>query len=266
MLSWRYHLKQRVIAFIDILGFKNLTQEFQEDSILNFISPFYLAEASNEERKKLDQELGIDYLELHTEEITFFSDCIVISCDPKEVSTIIIKVRNLVQNFIGYGLYLRGGITYGSLFHQDRIVFGSAMNEAYKIESECAIYPRVVISDGLHELIKDNTNAPVSREEYYNLEGLYKINEDLKPLNNIFRDNDGFYYLNPFPHSVALTERNKRLGINSLLDFVLYFKSSIEKKLEEYKMNKKYFSKYYWLAVKFNEYYNDQEKVGTIKL
>jgi len=201
------------------------------------------------DQKKRCQELGLD--KLHTREVTFFSDSIVISCELKEISKLIHHVKRLSEKFIKYELFLRGGITYGELFHEDRIMFGPAMNEAYKIESEFAIHPRIIISDDLFDLIKSETEPPVKTEEYETLKGVSKLNEDLKPINNIFRDDDGFYFLNPFPHSN---------------DFIKYQKSAIEKKIAENSGNKKISSKYLWIATKFNKYYLNNKEIGVIEI
>ena len=117
-------MNERIVAFIDILGFKKLTDELQEKSLLDIISPLYFAEASNYDQKKIYQNVGLD--KLHTIEVTFFSDSIVISCDIKEISSLISHVKLLSSSFIKYGLFLRGGIAYGKLFHNDRIIFGPA--------------------------------------------------------------------------------------------------------------------------------------------
>ncbi|HTG56249.1 MAG TPA: hypothetical protein VL943_08285, partial [Niabella sp.] len=46
------------------------------------------------------------------------------------------------------GMMIRGGITIGDLIHEENgALFGPAMNEAYRLESNSAIYPRVVISN-----------------------------------------------------------------------------------------------------------------------
>jgi hypothetical protein len=44
------------------------------------------------------------------------------------------------------GFLLRGGATIGKLHHEVGVVFGDAMIEAFKLESQTAIFPRVVLS------------------------------------------------------------------------------------------------------------------------
>lgn len=257
-------MNERIVAFLDILGFKQLADDLQEKLLLNIISPLYFSEASNDAQKKIYKDTGLD--KLHTTEVTFFSDSIVISCDIKEIAKLISHVKGLSSSFIEYGLFLRGGIAYGKLFHKNRIIFGPAMNEAYKLESEYAIHLRIIVSDGVYALIKSNTEPPVVAEEYEKLIGIHKTNEDLKTINNVFRDDDGFYFVNPFPLSVGLSHALRSLGITSLNDFIKYLKSTIDKKLQENIGNKKIFSKYFWLATKFNKHYINNNDIGTIEI
>jgi len=58
---------------------------------------------------------------------------------------------NLSQFSFDLRMFMRGGITIGKLIHEENgALFGPAMNEAYLLESKCAIYPRVVISEKAH--------------------------------------------------------------------------------------------------------------------
>lgn len=257
-------MNQRIVAFIDILGFKQQTEDLQEKSLLDIISPLYFAEVSNYGQKKIYQDVGLG--KLHTTEMTFFSDSIVISCDTNQVSDLILHIKKLSENFIEYGLFLRGGITLGKLYHNERIVFGPAMNEAYLLESGFAVYPRIIISDTVYSLIKSTTEPAVSEEVYKTLQSISQLNEDLKTINNISRDEDGFYYINPFPLSIALTAHVTSLGITSLDDFINYLKACIEKNLQKHMNNKKIFSKYFWLASKFNRYYTSNTDIGIIEI
>ncbi|ACN14288.1 hypothetical protein HRM2_11760 [Desulforapulum autotrophicum HRM2] len=252
-------MDNRIIAFLDILGFKKLVADNQEELLLKFISPLYFAEESNNDQKTQYQKFGLD--ELHTREVTFFSDSIIISCEFKEILHLISHVKDLSAAFIKYGLFLRGGITYGELYHKDRVVFGSAMNEAYMIESEHAIYPRIIISDNLFKKIECEI-GPIS-EALKSADGPY---ERLMLKNNIFKDDDGFYFLNPFPNSVPINAAHKQLGINSLNDFIVFLKAKIEQSMAENRADKKIALKYFWLASNFNNYYLDVKGISAIEI
>jgi hypothetical protein len=51
------------------------------------------------------------------------------------------------------GYFVRGGWVVGKLFMNQNTVFGSALLDAYEIESEQAIYPRILLSNEMKSLV-----------------------------------------------------------------------------------------------------------------
>ena len=79
--------------------------------------------------------------------ITTFSDNVVIS-EPVEGPNFHLLLFRLgyMQVIASWsGLLIRGAITIGDIVHDDSIVFGPALNRAYELESQQAIYPRIII-------------------------------------------------------------------------------------------------------------------------
>jgi len=62
----------------------------------------------------------------------------------------------LCLDLLRQGVLTRGGITKGLLYHSSNIAFGPALIEAYRLESEVAVYPRVVLDPTLTKSIVDN--------------------------------------------------------------------------------------------------------------
>lgn len=90
--------------------------------------------------------------------ITTFSDNVVIS-EPAEGPNFHLLLFRLgyMQVIASWsGLLIRGAITIGDIVHDDSIVFGPALNRAYELESQRAIYPRIIldpdIGDGFGKL------------------------------------------------------------------------------------------------------------------
>ncbi|MCX7124871.1 MAG: hypothetical protein NTU49_03785 [Gammaproteobacteria bacterium] len=78
-------------------------------------------------------------------------------------STAFFEMLNHIQQITAFairnGFLIRGGITRGDLYHSDSIVFGSAMNDAYALESKEAKMPRILISKELaFDLKTDSRN------------------------------------------------------------------------------------------------------------
>ena len=62
----------------------------------------------------------------------------------------------LAVEALSLDLLIRGGAAIGPLHHENGVVIGKAMVEAYRLESELANYPRIVISPELCAEIKSN--------------------------------------------------------------------------------------------------------------
>lgn len=169
--------ERRAVLFLDILGFKKLIDDHQEDLILSAL----------EMPKELQEKYPFNG---KTEmQISAFSDSIVIS---EVIQENHIGINRLV-NYAGYvwwkflakGVLARGGIAVGDLYHKNGILFGPAMNEAYKLESELAIYPRIVLSHESQQCLFNEL-----KEEYKENALMLAVTLDI-----MRRDFDGVTYI-----------------------------------------------------------------------
>jgi hypothetical protein len=94
--------------------------------------------------------------------ISTFSDHIVISYPLQTISSVTgfeeqFTALTIMSDFsrrlaaiaaaaLSIGFLVRGGATVGKLFHAQGVVFGEAPVEAFQIESQVSVYPRVVLS------------------------------------------------------------------------------------------------------------------------
>jgi hypothetical protein len=64
------------------------------------------------------------------------------------------QMQQIVAQFamaaLGVGMLVRGGLSRGKLYHRGRVVVGEAMVDAYRLESEVARHPLVVVSSRIH--------------------------------------------------------------------------------------------------------------------
>lgn len=162
--------ENRIVAFIDILGFKDLIKNSENNpeqiqkllEILKYIKAWdshgpnkwdikVVAVEEDAQRKGLEK---FDISGITT--CTCFSDSIVVSvqCENElineKASTLIGNISKIGAQLLQAGILIRGAMTVGNLIHtHDGIIMGPAMIEAYLLESNYAKNPRIILSDKL---------------------------------------------------------------------------------------------------------------------
>jgi len=85
-------------------------------------------------------------------------------------------LASVAEAALRIGVLLRGGFSFGQMYHQDGAVFGEAMVDAVRLEGKIAHYPRVIVSDRIIRLLTDSTpeRCPsISRDP---CDGLWHLN------------------------------------------------------------------------------------------
>jgi len=145
----RVEYQKRFVAFIDILGFRDIidrsTCEPPEIKIEDILSALNYPDPVGK-GKMIIGEVGDISNSDH--KVTQFSDCIVISAEysDKGLLNLVDHIERIAFNLLKLGFFCRGGISSGSLYHDSNIVFGPAMIEAYDLEHDKANCPRVILS------------------------------------------------------------------------------------------------------------------------
>lgn len=131
--------QERLIAFIDVLGFANLVEASASD---------------RPAREKVGKLIATNKLFdafftklFDRAKTAFFSDSFVVSMEPQEIFYLVREIGFLCRYLLLLGLPCRGAITCGLLHHEGRIVVGPALVHAYRLEQSKARYPRVVLDD-----------------------------------------------------------------------------------------------------------------------
>lgn len=209
--------ENRFVAFLDILGFKNLIYKIESEqkessdfnrvrSILNFLHeesiesngqhdlPIYVKEGDS----LIEKELG-------DPRISYISDCVIISTESSfdGFKSLCNKLTKFSTDIACDGVFVRGAITYGKIYHHGPMLFGSAYQRAYELESKTAIYPRIIIDDNIFNFLKErNGEFPLNK---------YAITKGSDAVSYLAN-----YPLNYFPYYTG-----------SWLDFLLRVKSKI---------------------------------------
>jgi hypothetical protein len=234
---------QRYILFADILGFskyiestidKGKDNEFKIQFIINLLSylrnEFCLKTEDDSETEGLKKAMKKDKYYSNAV-ITQFSDSFIISREKSSEYS----MRSLVLDAcfiwiwgIYFGFIFRGAITYGKIIHNSDIVFGPDFITAYKIESNLAIYPRIVIDP---KIIND----------------IFKTDEVLKKI--IKQDFDRILYVDTFSglDYIFKTEKSKNIILDILARLINDGLKSNDLTIS---------CKYGWLEKKYNLYKN----------
>jgi len=208
--NFEYIYQDRVVIFIDVLGFKEKLKEFEKEALKNIDdgSEYYYSKKVNDFINTFKDVVST----LDKENLNYylFSDNICITVDylsdKSLLPKVLLKISDLFYAFASKGYFLRGGIDVGKFIDEKLIAVGIPLATAYEIEGTKAIYPRIVLSDNFVKLAESYANE--KDFEYSDLftEGnLISTSCEIKFLNiffNIINTENKYEYLETFRKSV----------------------------------------------------------------
>lgn len=157
----------RIVAFLDILGFKNIIEnsEFDRSKIDTIYKALqFLKDRENSETWNLQfieieedaQKKGVKKFDIVDKiSCTCFSDSILVSVKVEDdnvnemTSTLISHLSFVGAELMTRHIILRGAITIGKIIHNNGIAMGKGLIEAYNLETSSANVPRIILSDKL---------------------------------------------------------------------------------------------------------------------
>lgn len=232
----------RVVAFIDILGFKNAIDKSNKDEgeyervlkTLTELQDFFM-KPKNKSHMEADKALNLDT------QIMQVSDSLVISRlleGQGGIFDMLTDCAFATHLLIDNGFLCRGAIKVGNLHHTDKMIFGDAFIKAYLAESE-ERFPIIKFDKELFEIAQ---KYPVSANEDYadwEVEGIKKNCKELMT---------GIYYLDYF------TDYDDRVGGGEGAASIHYsnLREIIMDGLQIPKTSNAY-EKYRWAADQFNK-------------
>jgi hypothetical protein len=178
--------EKRIIAFIDILGFRELIKDSEKNpgtlekihEIINYFKNWEKPESWNLKTIEIEedaQKKGLANFDLSNKSTcTCFSDSIIVSIKISDgdinaiLSTLIANISYIGSYIIQKGILFRGAITIGNIIHQDNgIILGQGFIDAYNLESKLAIFPRIVVADRLISELNYPLEAIRNRYPYH---------------------------------------------------------------------------------------------------
>jgi hypothetical protein len=145
--------QDRITCFIDILGFSRDVAAIDANPAL-FLSVDAVLRHVSMCKLNIDHaraQAGTSY----DARMSCFSDCLVVSyrCEPGAALRALWDAAFLGHVIIRPGYLPRGAMTVGKLYHDDVVVYGSALVEAADLEENVVSTPRIAITDRCMELI-----------------------------------------------------------------------------------------------------------------
>jgi hypothetical protein len=233
--------KTRVVAFIDILGFKESIKKSNKDKkeyerVLNTLTELqdFFIKPRDEYLIEADEALKLDT------QIMQVSDSLVISRlleGRGGIYKMLTHCAFATHLLISNGYLCRGAIKIGNLHHTDKMIFGEAFIKAYSAESE-ERYPIIKFDKELFEIAR--TYPALANEANANWEVDF-IKKDCQELMT------GIYYLNYFTNYDNLVgggEGAASIHYSDLRDIIV---NGLKEKAPSV------YEKYRWAADQFNK-------------
>lgn len=182
-------------TFFDILGFKELIKNNDMHEMKKIVDAFYdtskriqTPENDNKTYKVSsvyfsDSVVRAGILPEETDEDNFCEAFLSELCDISCIQLELLKI----------GVLIRGGISYGQIYLdcEDSVVFGPSLVESYKLESELAIFPRIIVSPQIIDTL----------EEYIETEHKNTVFNIMKCLT---LDKDGLFFVDYMKQSMSM--------------------------------------------------------------
>lgn len=147
-------LTQHFVAFLDILGFKEMVESDTKGQNNVYLSKLF----------KCHQSAAQIFHDAPDCQISQFSDSIVISKPfaAESFERFAVRIAQYQQLLLNEHMLCRGGIAVNKHFSNGSFTFSAGLIEAYRVESKTARYPRVVVSPEVMELIFPDKVVPPS--------------------------------------------------------------------------------------------------------
>ena len=223
----------KVVAFLDILGFKSLVFQNKDDAI----------KAIKCLDKAISHSLECLFLENCPEWFSarLFSDCICLSCDEHDLLTVLSELAWLQLNLSRWGIFVRGAIDEGLHFENERMIFSEGLINAFEVQKKDA-YPRILITDSIIDRVR-NERTKYSKNEL----DAYLIKAP-----------DGLYFLDYLQYI-----EEDIIFRSHMEDFLTSHKNAIIEQTHANITNQRVVEKYRWLAdyhnFKLREFYNTED-------
>lgn len=233
-------LRESFCLFLDLLGFSNQVKavgQNEEEAQKHFDAIYKAFDAATKEiRYETDFHRNMeDYVENWN--CRLFSDNVAIGCPldghyhSESLLWRLIEGASRCQLELTLADYfVRGGCAVGPLYMNDLMIYGTAMIDAYEMESQYAIYPAIALTEKACQYVHEHTRY-------------YQELEQSVHYNSIYISQTGHYFMN-YLHELVYSQDPYLLQEDKLFTH----KKLIIDNIARHEANPKVQIKYKWAA------------------
>lgn len=240
--------RERVVGFVDILGFGDLVRRADCDDRLraDIVSALRIVRSVKPPIPG-DTDLRVQN----------FSDSLIISArdTPDGLWHLLMAIDAVANQLLQMGVLIRGGVAVGGMLHTDELAFGVGVNEAYRMESTVAKVPRITLS-------ATAIQRAISYADHDDVAQTYLAAR-------LLRDSDGVWFLH---YLATLGIFNQQAEVSSdrtrhpLFKAGVAIRNEIQGKIEETLDQPEIYAKLKWFALYWNKEVADHALAGNPSL
>lgn len=183
--------KKYYLAFLDVLGFKNLINRNDCEYIRNIFDSFKKSKVIVRDENGITFDNDNIHLKIMSDSIILYVEAdIHYAC-----TALLAHCATLQADFLSneVPILIRGGISYGDFYIEEKndILFGTALTNAYLLEEKSAKYPRII----------------AKKNDLHISENDFKF--------AVFKDDDAFYSVNVYA-VLSSMEKEKQVDISRI--------------------------------------------------
>ena len=238
------HYADRYCAFVDILGFRQLIAQLDTggtsfETLRGLLTRIHGAHS--------DAALDISGTDFKAQSI---SDAVAISTNVSAggLGEIFKSLTALTLDLLVEGYFIRGAIVKAPLYHDDKIVVGKALVQAFHYESEVAKFPRIIVTRDVKTDLVMFGSSLSSKSLYPRMENLRRSQDGpmyldvLGPISSLLQKSEHYY-------------RSKELTSEESAEIrrLSQVRDKIQQRYEEAMDEPPHFEKVRWFARYWNE-------------
>ncbi|MCL2284835.1 MAG: hypothetical protein FWC32_00555 [Firmicutes bacterium] len=244
--------KDQFIAYIDILGYEMHMKKHGAGELAQALDKIIMGVASFPAFPTIDSKSRSKF--------KVFSDNILI-CSETNWYEVLLHVQYIQQYLLAAGIFSRGCMLYGELYFDDNFVCGQGIIDAHRLESEVAIFPRIIVDESF--IVKMEPSIPDFYETALQAESSrqrmdfsqVKLKDNWVEIFELFKkDFDGMFFFNYMVLLEATDSTSQEEKESIFAERLIHHRNIIKQNLINNVNNKRILQKYQWCQNHHNEF------------